>query len=332
MIYIVAIEPIDTRYTGHWFDYVPKQIAENTKEEVTQIIGDLNSNTVTEGAFLDFSFTNIWKNTQASKIAKLFSENKIQPNDYFLFMDAWNPTAIEIKYMADLFETPIKIGGIWHAGSYDPYDFLGRKIKNKSWSYATERALYEVYDHNYFATDYHIKLLESTLDVSGKSYRIGFPMEYYSDLTDVTSGVKKNQIVFPHRISEEKQPELFKSLKDQLPEFDFIVCQEQNLTKKEYHKILSESKIVFSANLQETLGIGVFEGMLSGAIPLVPDRLSYVEMYYIQFKYNDKNIVDKIKDMIYNYTSYQTIMALNTAFIMKNYFTGTILYDTIRNR
>ena len=72
--------------------------------------------------------------------------------------------------------------------------------------------------------------------------------------------------------------------------------------------------------------------MLAGAIPLVPDRLSYVEMYYNQFKYNDKNILDKIKDMMYNYESYQTIMTLNTTFIMKNYFTGTILYDTIRNR
>jgi hypothetical protein len=51
------------------------------------------------------------------------------------------------------------------------------------------------------------------------------------------------------------------------------------LTKEEYHTLLGESKMVFSANLQETLGISCYEGAVVGAIPLVPDRLSYTEMY-----------------------------------------------------
>jgi hypothetical protein len=49
--------------------------------------------------------------------------------------------------------------------------------------------------------------------------------------------------------------------------------------------LLSEAKIVFSASLQETLGIGCYEGALLNAVPLVPDRLSYQEMYYDDFKY-----------------------------------------------
>jgi hypothetical protein len=42
---------------------------------------------------------------------------------------------------------------------------------------------------------------------------------------------------------------------------------------------------VFSASLQETLGIGCYEGAIIDAIPMVPDRLSYSEMYYEGFKY-----------------------------------------------
>jgi hypothetical protein len=42
---------------------------------------------------------------------------------------------------------------------------------------------------------------------------------------------------------------------------------------------------VFSANLQETLGISCYEGAVVDAIPMVPDRLSYTEMYYDTFKY-----------------------------------------------
>jgi hypothetical protein len=40
--------------------------------------------------------------------------------------------------------------------------------------------------------------------------------------------------------------------------------------------------------LQETLGIGCYEGAIVDAIPMVPDRLSYSEMYYDMFKYNSK--------------------------------------------
>ena len=39
---------------------------------------------------------------------------------------------------------------------------------------------------------------------------------------------------------------------------------------KTYPTLLAKSKIVFSANLQETLGIGAYEGSPVGALSLVP--------------------------------------------------------------
>jgi hypothetical protein len=77
-------------------------------------------------------------------------------------------------------------------------------------------------------------------------------------------------------------------LKEHLPQYEFVVCQDQQLTKNEYHNLLGEAKIVFSANLQETLGISCYEGAVVDAIPMVPDRLSYSEMYYEGFKYPSK--------------------------------------------
>jgi hypothetical protein len=96
---------------------------------------------------------------------------------------------------------------------------------------------------------------------------------------------KRDLIVFPHRIAPEKQVEIFRDLKEQLPQYEFVVCQDYQLSKNEYHNLLGEAKIVFSASLQETLGIGCYEGALVDAIPMVPDRLSYTEMYYEGFKY-----------------------------------------------
>jgi hypothetical protein len=73
-----------------------------------------------------------------------------------------------------------------------------------------------------------------------------------------------------------------------LPQYEFVVCQDQQLTKDEYHKLLGQAKMVFSANLQETLGISCYEGAVVDAVPMVPDRLSYSEMYYDLFKYDSK--------------------------------------------
>ena len=121
-------------------------------------------------------------------------------------------------------------------------------------------------------------------------------MEYLEDASKTTlvdnNVPKENVIVFPHRIAPEKQPDIFRDLANSLPQYEWIVCQDQQLTKPEYHAILKRAKMVFSANLQETLGISPYEGALVGALPLVPDRLSYSEMYSWEFKYNTAWTID----------------------------------------
>jgi hypothetical protein len=111
-------------------------------------------------------------------------------------------------------------------------------------------------------------------------------MEYMDTiLTAYKNMPKRDLILFPHRIAPEKQVEIFRDLKEQLPQYEFVVCQDQQLSKNEYHNLLGEAKLVFSANLQETLGISCYEGAIVDAIPMVPDRLSYSEMYFEGFKY-----------------------------------------------
>jgi hypothetical protein len=207
--------------------------------------------------------------------------------------------------MAGLLGIPVTIHGLWHAGSYDPQDFLGRLIGDAPWVRHAEKSFFESIDHNYFATEFHVKLFFDELLEdgwptenpwyeedwaerydSGKIVKTGWPMEYMdTTLTPYKGMDKRDLILFPHRIAPEKQVEIFRDLKEHLPQYEFVVCQDQQLTKNEYHNLLGESKLVFSANLQETLGISCYEGALVDAIPMVPDRLSYSEMYYEGFKY-----------------------------------------------
>ena len=184
---------------------------------------------------------------------------------------------------------------LWHAGSYDPQDFLGRLIGNAPWVRHAEKSFFYAIDHNYFATEFHIDIFEKNLLGLDTRYshitpnhvvRTGWPMEYMQDtLAPYKNMPKRDLILFPHRIAPEKQVEIFRDLKEQLPQYEFVVCQDRELSKHEYHTLLGEAKMVFSANLQETLGISCYEALCVGSVPMVPDRLSYTEMYSDTFKY-----------------------------------------------
>ena len=295
MIYIVDLESVDTRYTGQWKTHVP-ELLKKAGHNVNIISGptDIPSAT-TPGAFLNFGGTNIYKANQVEQMGRLFCDGAVHAGDHFIFTDAWHPGVINLKYMAGLLGIPVIIHGLWHAGSYDPQDFLGRLVGDKPWVRHAEKSFYEAFDHNYFATDFHIEMFFKNLfdtkviagaDFGGKVVRTGWPMEYMSDTLNMYKNMpKRDLILFPHRIAPEKQVEIFRDLKEHLPQYEFVVCQDQQLTKNEYHNLLGEAKMVFSANLQETLGISWYEGAIVDAIPLVPDRLSYSEMAFDIFKY-----------------------------------------------
>jgi hypothetical protein len=297
-IFLVDLEAVETRYTGQWKTHVPA-LLKKAGHHVQIISGPTDiPNATTPGAFLNFGGTNIYKASQVEQMGRLFCSGAVHPGDHFIFTDAWHPGIINLKYMSELLQIPVKIHALWHAGSYDPQDFLGRLIGDAPWVRHAEKSFFAAIDHNYFATEFHIdmfcrNLLDETLEDTvqefineGKIVRSGWPMEYMTDTLLMYKNMpKRDLILFPHRIAPEKQVEIFRDLKHHLPQYEFVVCQDQYLTKNEYHNLLGEAKLVFSANLQETLGISWYEGALVDAIPMVPDRLSYSEMAVDTFKY-----------------------------------------------
>ena len=129
----------------------------------------------------------------------------------------------------------------------------------------------------------------------------------------------------------------------QFNDVEFVVAQEQNLTKDEYHMLLSRSKIVFSANQQETLGISCYEGALVGALPMVPDRLSYTEMYLDDFKYPSEWTKDwdsylehkeELVEYIHNLlgSDLREKCEQQEALLKEEFFGGTALYNIIRGK
>ena len=108
------------------------------------------------------------------------------------------------------------------------------------------------------------------------------------------------------------------------------------------HNLLGEAKMVFSANLQETLGISWYEGSLVDAIPMVPDRLSYSEMSLPEFKYPSVwtedyssylkfrgEVIAKIEDYMENYEDYLPSLSKQVKILNKDFFSGKELYGAI---
>jgi glycosyltransferase involved in cell wall biosynthesis len=361
-IFLVDLESVETRYTSQWKTHLPKLLNE-AGQDVHVISGpqDVPSAT-TPGAFLNFGGTNIYKSRQVEEIARLFCSGSISAGDHFLFTDAWHPGIINLKYMSELLNIPVVTHGLWHAGSYDPQDFLGRLIGNKPWVRHAEKSFFSCFDHNYFATEFHVKMFFDNLIHNypeenpwyeedwaeryddGKIVKTGWPMEYMdSVLSPYKNMIKRDLILFPHRIAPEKQVEIFRDLAQQLPQYEFVVCQDHQLSKHEYHNLLGQSKIVFSANLQETLGISCYEGALVGAIPMVPDRLSYQEMYHEAFKYpsewteswdhymtNQQDLCHYIKATMEHYDNLAIELKNHTQDLTENFFSAGQLLNNLK--
>jgi hypothetical protein len=349
-IYIVDIEAVDTRYTKQWKEHLPTQLQRATNTDVEVISGGDTPQATTPGAFLNFGGTNVYKSKQLEKIGEMFCNGVVKDGDYFLYTDAWNPTVIQLKYMAELLGVDIKVGGLWHAGSYDPQDFLGRLIGDKPWVRHAEMSMFECYDDNFFATDFHIDMFTDVFDEDydidyDKIHRVGWPMEYLKNSLNSYKGMEKRDLIlFPHRVAPEKQVDIFRDLAMRLPQYEFVVCQEQQLTKNEYHNLLGEAKLVFSANLQETLGISWYEGALVDAIPMVPDRLSYSEMALPEFKYPSEwtenydaylhhkdKVIAQIINYMENFTDLQVSLEKQRTKLNKDFFSGTELYKAIQD-
>jgi len=351
-VFLVDLEAVETRYTGEWKTHLPALLRKRGHD--VQVISGPEDipRATTPGAFLNFGGTNIYKSRQVEEFSRLFTSGAVKSGDHFIFTDAWHPGIINLKYMSELLQIPVTIHALWHAGSYDPQDFLGRLIGPAPWVRHVEKSFFHAVDHNYFATDFHIRMFDDNLLNDGmaenpwrhedmqdylankKIVRSGWPMEYMPDTLGMYKGMeKKNIILFPHRIAPEKQLDIFLDLKDRLPQYEFRVCQEYPLTKNEYHNMLGEAKLVFSANLQETLGISWYEGALVDAIPMVPDRLSYSEMALDEFKYpsnwtesflsyntHREKVVHQIIQYMENYKHYLPRLNTQVDVLTKNFF------------
>lgn len=283
-IWIVDIEGIESRYTKQWRENIPKIFYKETGLEVKTISGT-DYNTLTKGGFFDFSKTMAYKAEQQNKIANMLADNTIKDGDYIFYTDAFTPTVMATQYVINMTDRDIKQYGYIHVNSFDKTDILGIK-GNNHWAQHFEKSIFECLEKVYVATEYHRNhLLENFKEYEDKFIVSGCPTDL-NELEQYKNIEKEKIILFPHRIGEDKQPELFEGIREYFPDYEFIYTQSEPRTKDEYYKLLAKSEIVVSFALHENYGISVLEAIMLGAKVIMPNDKSYKEMYAKELLYD----------------------------------------------
>jgi len=284
-IWNVPIESLKERYSSDWNEWFPKAFAEANQEFET-IYPDTLCDEITSGSFLDVCSTNYFKAGQLRILSRKLFNNEIKKEDIIFFHDLWFPGIEMLAYIRNGLDLDFKICGIFHAGTWDPYDFLSKKGMTH-WAYSLENSWLAFIDRIFVATEFHKNLICATRMVrSNKITVTGLPI-----FPRILRNLRKEKIVvFPHRLDSEKNPETFDRLAATLKNTDwsFIKTKEKCRTKEEYYDILETASIAISFADQETWGIAQQEAVFAGCIPLVPDKLSYREMYPAEYRFNSE--------------------------------------------
>jgi len=304
------LEPLEERYTESWSRWFPKTF-DHYGIDWQEVKGDSLTTTIEEGEFLDIHGRPYYALSQIQNFIKLIKIGKVKNGDKLFFADLWHHGIEAIPYIRDLADKDIQIYGIFHAGSYDPYDFLSLK-QTTVWAQWFENSIFNFVDKIFVGSEWSKELLSHTEAQPKNVVVTGLPIDC-QEILDIISYVKRDNsqkiVVFPHRIAPEKGISKMMNIMAKVFELDEEVellissgkidvrCRDPEIDKKFqkfidnpkiitvsgirkplYYRTLAKCKVVLSTALQETFGYGTLEAVLCGCTPVVPNRLSYPDI------------------------------------------------------
>ncbi len=83
-----------------------------------------------------------------------------------------------------------------------------------------------------------------------------------------------------------------KKFKDKILHFGFVPSYRQ------YIELLSQGDLVVSTALHEFYGVAIIEAVRAGCLPILPDRLSYPELFQKKFLYSDNSFAQKLEKAV----------------------------------
>lgn len=336
-LYIVPIEPLEERYTGEWYKFLPGVFSENFN--VTTIDGTPTTTVVETGAFLDMNSTIHYKAGQMQKISELFRHKKIKPGSVFFISDVEFWGIESLRLLSQINQVPIKIYGFLHAASYTIEDAFAvaapyQKYTELGWIAALDGVFVGSFYHKDAVIERRIKPYAHQSDwdsLSNKLIVTGNPLfKSAYNTSDLDLFPKKDKIVITNRFDYEKRPEqsLLTAylIKQQLPHVEVVITTsrptfrsnqqwlvdlargyekdgwvtiKENLTKEQYHNELKSAKVMLTNSIEENFGYCIAEAMIFGTAPIMPNNLSHPEFVIGDKTYLFETVDEAVNKAIY---------------------------------
>ena len=303
-ILIAPTLPVVNHYTIEWAHFLPRMLRNagfdviDAGEYVTHPCASAAYEHTDGSAFLPFADHMAFNGHIASAVCRYLMQEDIS---VLLVTDAFNPVVMAAKYVIAMHQLKTEIVVLWHAGTYDPHDFPGKVNAVEREALTLFEKAIQSNTHNLFATDFHRKLAGLP-----DAPLVGWPMDYLPDLVDeyvdayddretepevistmlALRDAGEKIVLFPHRCSPEKGADFLAANSIDYRIGGHTLVKLDPTDKLTYHKALSLCDVVLSCALQETLGITMYEAALHGVAVVVPNRLSYVEMYPEHVRYD----------------------------------------------
>lgn len=229
-----------------------------------------------------------YKNTQLRSIMDMILKNEIKNGDVFVFVNAWNFISVPLSYFKDEYGMDIKLIGFWGNALFNQESPMWQRFKRKykNWGRDFENSLFQSYDMNCFLCDEHSELFFKKYPrlKHHNNWKVtGFPFEYIPKR--IVHKEKSNIVLFPYEINSDLQVKVFQGVSSEIRDYQFIYAQEHHNNRMLYVDLLRKSKAVFCGREAEANPVILWEAMLNGAYPMVPDKLMYYYVFPEKYKY-----------------------------------------------
>lgn len=286
--------------------------------------------------------------TDLSVVKKYFEDYKISNEDKFIFPNAWTNATVYIRHWAEVYKVSPEMIGFWSKGCYinDDYEFRPRGDRN--WRKVFERSSFRCLDRSYFISEYfkeQFRIYVSKFVFPERLTIMPFPLDYLSLETDAYKAdyFKKDMIVFPWSKYSEFHEQIMYDFIRVFKNVNVIFAQENEpIPRYQLFNQLAKAKIAFLPYKAPNIGKEIYECMLLGAIPLVPDLEGLEDFVPKEFRYPVEwtqsifnytlyapELTAKIKDLLENYEQYKVILDKHQEYLTNKYYTSEPIINLI---
>ena len=280
-VWLLPIEPFDERYSADWLRWWPSDL-QAAGLDVELVMGTRGAGERTGGEWLDPTRTWEWKGTQVAALAAVW--HRVKDDDVVVSLDGWGPAITAALYMKHTTGKRVGVAGFFHAGCFDPHDFLPR-AGCAPWGLHIEKGWAVGCDLMLVGSEAAAQLIRSHLTAAARVEVTGYPIKAAELQQYATPWADRPPlVVFPHRLAPEKGvdewDELQRRFAARWPDcpVEWVRSRDVYTDKASLYRLLGRARVSVSCARQETFGIVMQESVALGAHPLWPHRLSYPEV------------------------------------------------------